>query len=105
MDQSQAPLLDAPADYHRSVRCGFTPPGHRQGSGTDPRVLAPLGKDTFRNDLLATHGLDDRTARAKFLARAAELMVDATDATQLSSPPPVAITLRDSSAWLPDRTI
>jgi len=44
MDQSQAPLLDALADYHRSNRYGFTPPGHRQGAGVDDRVLAVMGK-------------------------------------------------------------
>ncbi len=80
MDQSQAPLLDALVDYHRSNRYGFTPPGHRQGRGTDPRVLAVLGKDPFRNDLLATAGLDDRMGRGKFLAHAEELMADAVGA-------------------------
>jgi arginine/lysine/ornithine decarboxylase len=80
MDQSPAPLLDALADYHRSGRYGFTPPGHRQGRGTDPRVLAVLGTDPFRDDLLATAGLDDRMARGKFLSRAEELMADAVGA-------------------------
>jgi arginine decarboxylase len=58
MDQSQAPLLDALADYHRSGRYGFTPPGHRQGHGTDAPVLAVLGKGPFRADLLATARLN-----------------------------------------------
>jgi arginine decarboxylase len=80
MDQSQAPLLDALADYHRQNRYGFTPPGHRQGAGTDERVLAVLGKAPFRADVLATGGLDDRRARGKFLARAEELMADAVGA-------------------------
>lgn len=80
MDQSQAPLLDALADYHRKNRYGFTPPGHRQGHGADDRVLAVLGTDPFRNDVLATSGLDDRLARGKFLARAEELMADAAGA-------------------------
>jgi arginine decarboxylase len=80
MDQSQAPMLDAVADYHRSDRYGFTPPGHRQGRGTDERVLAVLGKDPFRSDLLANSGLDDRMSRGKFLARAEELMADAVGA-------------------------
>src|ERR1700739_1604308 len=80
MDQSQAPLLDALVDYHRSNRYGFSPPGHRQGAGVDDRVLAVLGKDPFRNDLLATNGLDDRMARGKYLARAEDLMADAVGA-------------------------
>ncbi|MBW0019929.1 MAG: ornithine decarboxylase [Mycobacterium sp.] len=80
MDQSQAPLLDALLDYHRRGRYGFTPPGHRQGAGTDPRVLAVLGKDPFRSDVLATGGLDDRLTRGKVLARAEELMAEAVGA-------------------------
>ncbi|SOX52659.1 ornithine decarboxylase [Mycobacterium ahvazicum] len=80
MDQSQAPLLDALADYHRKDRYGFTPPGHRQGAGTDERVLAVLGKEPFRADILATGGLDDRKASGKYLARAEELMADAVGA-------------------------
>src|SRR3979411_1446119 len=72
MDQSQAPLLDALADYHRRNRYGFTPPGHRQGKGADDRVLAVMGKEPFRDDVLATGGLDDRRTRGKFLARAEE---------------------------------
>jgi hypothetical protein len=47
MEQAQAPLLDALADYHRSGRYGFSPPGHRQGRGVDERALAVLGKDPF----------------------------------------------------------
>ncbi len=66
MDQSQAPLLDALLDYHRKGRYGFTPPGHRQGAGADPRVLAVLGRDPFRDDVLATSGLDDRLSRGSF---------------------------------------
>lgn len=80
MDQSQTPLLDALADYHRSDRYGFTPPGHRQGAGADARVLAVLGKDPFRDDLLASGGLDDRLTRGKFLSRAEELMAEAVGA-------------------------
>lgn len=80
MDQPQAPLLDALSEYHRSDRYGFTPPGNRQGAGTDPRVLAVMGKDRFRNDLLASSGLDDRRSRVKYLQRAEELMADAVSA-------------------------
>ena len=58
MEQAQAPLLDALADYHRSGRYGFSPPGHRQGRGVDERALAVLGKDPFRDDVLASGGLD-----------------------------------------------
>ena len=60
MDQSEAPLLDALTDYRQSNRYGFTPPGHRQGRGADHRVLAVLGQEPFRDDVLASGGLDDR---------------------------------------------
>ena len=82
VDQNEAPILDALTDYHRLQRYGFTPPGHRQGRGTDERVLAVLGMDPFRDDVLATGGLDDRMSRGKVLARAEELMAEAVGASQ-----------------------
>jgi arginine decarboxylase len=63
MKQEKTPVLDALADYHRSERYGFSPPGHRQGRGADERAPAVLGKDPFRDDVLASGGLDDRMSR------------------------------------------
>ncbi|PQP53062.1 ornithine decarboxylase, partial [Mycolicibacterium austroafricanum] len=80
MDQTQAPMLDALADYHRRDRYGFTPPGHRQGRGVDERVTQVLGVEPFRSDVLASGGLDDRRMRGGFLATAEELMADAVGA-------------------------
>jgi len=80
MDHSRAPLLDAMAEYHRLDRYGFTPPGHRQGRGVDDRVLAVMGRDPFRDDLLASSGLDDRRSQNRYLASAEELMADAVGA-------------------------
>jgi arginine/lysine/ornithine decarboxylase len=80
MNQSEAPLLDALADYHRSERYGFSPPGHRQGRGTDERALAVLGKDPFRDDVLASGGLDDRMSRGGYLSKAEDLMAEAVGA-------------------------
>lgn len=80
MDQSEAPLLDALADYRNANRYGFTPPGHRQGRGTDERVLAVLGREPFRDDVLASGGLDDRRTSNKYLKRAEDLMADAVGA-------------------------
>jgi lysine decarboxylase len=80
MDQSEAPLLDALVDYRTSNRYGFTPPGHRQGRGTDDRVLAVLGHDPFRDDVLASGGLDDRRTSNKYLKRAEDLMAEAVGA-------------------------
>jgi arginine/lysine/ornithine decarboxylase len=81
MDHSQVPLLDALADYHARGRYGFTPPAHRQGNGTDVRVLDVLGRDPFRDDVLASNGLDDRRSSGRYLARAEELMADAVGAS------------------------
>ncbi|MBF6467475.1 ornithine decarboxylase [Nocardia beijingensis] len=80
MDHTRAPLLEALADYHRLGRYGFTPPGHRQGRGTDERVLDVIGRDAFGSDVLAVAGLDDRLSRGGYLARAEALMADAVRA-------------------------
>jgi arginine decarboxylase len=80
MDQSEAPILDALVDYRKSNRYGFTPPGHRQGRGTDERVLAVLGHDPFHDDILASGGLDDRRTSNKYLKRAEDLMAEAVGA-------------------------
>src|SRR6478609_98691 len=80
MDQSEAPILDGLVDYRKSNRYGFTPPGHRQGRGTDERVLDVLGHEPFRDDILASGGLDDRRTTNKYLKRAEELMADAVGA-------------------------
>lgn len=80
MDQSKAPLLDALVDYRTRNRYGFTPPGHRQGRGVDPRVLDVLGPQAFADDLLANGGLDDRRSGNRYLQRAEELMADAVGA-------------------------
>ncbi len=80
MDQSRAPLLEALAEYHRLGRYGFTPPGHRQGRGTDPRVLEVMGTEPFQDDVLASSGLDDRSSSGGYLKDAEQLMADAVGA-------------------------
>jgi arginine/lysine/ornithine decarboxylase len=80
MDQSEAPILDALADYHRKQRYGFSPPAHRQGRGVDPAVLEVMGRDPFRDDLLASGGLDDRTSSGGYLKKAETLMAEAVGA-------------------------
>ncbi|MFI6043781.1 aminotransferase class I/II-fold pyridoxal phosphate-dependent enzyme [Nocardia sp. NPDC051321] len=79
MEHSKAPILEALAEYHRLGRYGFSPPGHRQGRGADPRVRAVLG-EALRMDVLASGGLDDRLARGNYLTDAEELMADAVGA-------------------------
>lgn len=80
MDQSAAPVVDALAEYHRLDRYGFTPPGHRQGRGTDARVLDVMGSDPFRDDVLATGGLDDRKGSGAVVEQAQDLMAEAVGA-------------------------
>ncbi|RKE17341.1 aminotransferase class I/II-fold pyridoxal phosphate-dependent enzyme [Streptomyces sp. TLI_171] len=80
MDQSQAPLLEALAAFHANPLIPFTPPGHKQGRGADPRVLETLGAAVFRSDVLATGGLDDRTDSRGILQHAQELMAEAVGA-------------------------
>jgi arginine/lysine/ornithine decarboxylase len=80
MDQTRAPLLEALAEYHELDRYGFTPPGHRQGRGADPRVLEVIGSEPFRSDVLASAGLDDRSSSGGYLKQAEQLMADAVGA-------------------------
>ncbi|TVL91126.1 aminotransferase class I/II-fold pyridoxal phosphate-dependent enzyme [Streptomyces sp. SAJ15] len=80
MDQSHAPVLEALVAYARSGQTPFTPPGHKQGRGADPRARAVLGDAVYTSDVLATSGLDDRTSSHHVLERAQELMADAVGA-------------------------
>jgi arginine/lysine/ornithine decarboxylase len=82
VDHSRAPVLEALAAYHERGMVPFTPPGHKQGRGADPRVRAVLGDAVFRSDILAVSGLDDRTSAQHVLEHAQELMADAVDADQ-----------------------
>ncbi|MBB4919282.1 aminotransferase class I/II-fold pyridoxal phosphate-dependent enzyme [Streptosporangium saharense] len=82
MDHSRAPILQALAAYHDSDQLPFTPPGHKQARGADPRVSAVLGEAVFRSDVLAVNGLDDRTSSGRFLEEAEGLMADAVGAEQ-----------------------
>jgi arginine decarboxylase len=80
MDQHRAPLVEALAAYHEAGRYGFTPPGHRQGRGVDPRVIEVMGSEPFRDDVLASAGLDDRSSSGGYLQDAEQLMADAVGA-------------------------
>ncbi|CCB72771.1 MULTISPECIES: aminotransferase class I/II-fold pyridoxal phosphate-dependent enzyme [Streptomycetaceae] len=80
MDHSKVPVLDALAAYHRTGQVPFTPPGHKQARGADPRVREVLGDAVFHSDVLATSGLDDRTSSQGVLEQAQELMADAVGA-------------------------
>jgi arginine/lysine/ornithine decarboxylase len=83
LDQSDAPILRGLENYHAVDRYGFAPPGHRQGRGIDHDTLAVLGKDPFRDDVLASGGLDDRTSSNGYLATAEALMAEAVGAERV----------------------
>jgi arginine decarboxylase len=80
IDHSAAPVLEALVRYHERGHTPFSPPGHKQGRGADPRVRAVLGDEVFSNDVLVTSGLDDRMSSAQVISRAQELMADAVGA-------------------------
>ncbi|MGX1676394.1 aminotransferase class I/II-fold pyridoxal phosphate-dependent enzyme [Streptomyces sp. NPDC055400] len=80
MDHSTAPVLEALTAYQAQEQLPFTPPGHKQGRGADPRVRAVLGDALFSADVLAVSGLDDRSMSREILQRAEELMADAVGA-------------------------
>ncbi|MGW7613588.1 aminotransferase class I/II-fold pyridoxal phosphate-dependent enzyme [Streptomyces sp. NPDC054766] len=80
LNHDEAPVLEALARYHDADELGFTPPGHKQARGADPRARAVLGDAVFFGDVLANGGLDDRLARGGVLERAESLMADAVHA-------------------------
>ncbi|MEU6814639.1 ornithine decarboxylase [Streptomyces sp. NPDC046860] len=79
-DHEEAPVLEALAEYHAAKEVGFTPPGHKQARGADPRAVAVLGEAVFAGDVLASGGLDSRLSGGRVLERAEALMADAVHA-------------------------
>ncbi|MET9101827.1 aminotransferase class I/II-fold pyridoxal phosphate-dependent enzyme [Streptomyces antibioticus] len=79
-NHDEAPVLEALARYHEADELAFTPPGHKQARGADPRARAVLGDAVYFGDVLASGGLDDRLTRGRVLERAEELMADAVHA-------------------------
>jgi arginine/lysine/ornithine decarboxylase len=75
-------MLEALERFRADNHEVFGPPSHKQGRGVDPRVLALLGQDLFRADVLTLNGLDDRSESADILGQAQELMADAVGAEQ-----------------------
>ncbi len=80
MDQNQAPVIDALAEHQKLGRYGFTPPAHRQGRVVDRRVLEVLGEQSFKADVVASSGLDDRKSSNGYLSTAEELLAAAVGA-------------------------
>src|SRR4051794_16795069 len=82
MDHSRAPVLEALQEFRRRGDEVYGPPGHKQGRGVDPRVLAIMGEGVFASDVLTLNGLDDRRESRGVLTQAEELMADAVGAEQ-----------------------
>ncbi|MEU8352640.1 ornithine decarboxylase, partial [Streptomyces sp. NPDC048845] len=80
MDHSRVPVLEALEDFRRRGDVVYGPPGHKQGRGVDPRVLAVLGEGVFSSDVLSLNGLDDRRKSHAVVGQAEELMADAVRA-------------------------
>jgi arginine decarboxylase len=80
MDHSRTPVLEALQAFRDRGYTPFTPPGHRQGRGVDPRVLDIVGAAVFASDVLSINGLDDRRVSQGVLAEAQSLMADAVHA-------------------------
>ncbi|MFI9008048.1 aminotransferase class I/II-fold pyridoxal phosphate-dependent enzyme [Actinosynnema sp. NPDC053489] len=80
MDHSRAPVLEALQAFHDRGYVSFTPPGHRQGRGVDPRVLDVVGEAVFASDVISLNGLDDRRMSQGVIEHAQELMADAVHA-------------------------
>jgi arginine decarboxylase len=76
MDQSRAPILEAIDDFHRAAPALFTVHGHKCGAGTSPETLDTLGTETFRHDMAATKGLDDRADGKKVIENAQKLCAE-----------------------------
>ena len=80
MDQKSAPLIEALAAIERKPPIGFGAPGHNQGAAIPSGMRRLLGRGTFRADVLAPKGLDDRTEGALALQRAHETAAEAWSA-------------------------
>src|SRR3982750_1876923 len=75
-------MLEALEAFRKRGDVSFGPPGHRQGKGVDPRVLAIMGEGVFASDILSLNGLDDRRQSQGVLSQAQELMADAVGADE-----------------------
>ncbi|MGY1617868.1 hypothetical protein ACI797_14105 [Geodermatophilus sp. SYSU D00691] len=80
MDHSRVPVLEALQEFRRRGDVVYGPPGHKQGRGTDPRVLEILGEALFADDVLSLNGLDDRRQSQGIVSQAQDLMADAVHA-------------------------
>lgn len=58
LDHQRAPILEGIANYRASGMAPFSTPGHKQGIGMDPEVVALYGADAFASDVPVSGGVD-----------------------------------------------
>src|SRR3954451_14384857 len=80
LDHRRVPVLEALQAFRDRGDLRFGPPGHRQGTGADPRVLDVVRAGVFASDVLVLNGLDDRRQSQGVIEQAQDLMADAVDA-------------------------
>jgi arginine/lysine/ornithine decarboxylase len=77
LDHHRAPLLEGIASYRRSGMAPFSTPGHKQGLGMDPEVVALYGADAFSADIPVSGGADSIHFKWETWHLAEELGADA----------------------------
>src|SRR3954469_16351154 len=80
MDHSRVPVIEALQAFRERGDVVYGPPGHKQGRGADPRVVAAVGEGVFAPDVLPLNGLDDRRESRAVVSQAEDLMADAVHA-------------------------
>src|SRR3954467_1008419 len=80
MDHSRVPVIEALQAFRERGDVIYGPPGHKQGRGADPRLVAVVGEGVFASDVLTLNGLDDRRESQSVVKQAEDLMADAVDA-------------------------
>src|SRR3954453_8455900 len=76
--QSEAPYLDAPAEYARRSPARLHVPGHKGGPGADPELVEAIGERAFEMDIPSlTHGIDIGGEGPTAFERAQELAAEA----------------------------
>lgn len=71
VNQDQAPLVEAIAQYLKIDHSPFYMPGHKRGQGIDPEFMAIMGRHLFYLDLPELPSLVEATREAESLAAAA----------------------------------
>jgi arginine decarboxylase len=76
-DQTQAPILDALAEYRSSGSVSFGVPGHKSGKGATEDIKQVIGSAVFEADATTQKGIDDRRETQLTIQRAEKLAAEA----------------------------